>query len=781
MSAGDERLVVALEARIRDFEKNFEKAQRTANQRFSAIEKRAQSNAAAMKATFAAAGQSAEALFASLGGVGILGAGGLAGIVSTVRGVAGSVADLAGEAQKAGVAFEPFQELKYAAQQSRVGVDALTDGLKEMNLRADEFIRTGAGSGEEAFKRLGYSVADLKKKLTDPAALFEEIIDKMKGFNKAAQIRIADEIFGGTGGEQFVRFMEQGVGSISRARQRARELGLVLSDDVGKQAAAITKHFDELAARIEIGLKSGVLQAASAMETYKGEILAVATALGALALGARLGPLTASLASAAAGVVAAGVQMTRLNATILAVAAAQRVAALAGAGLSAALGLLGGPAGIAIAALVGGIALLAMRQDQAKVTAEGHKQAVADLDKAIADVKGKVPGAEATLKALADQHVENAKKALADAQAEYEYSKAVAARQNLGGWAGKYGAKAPADNTGEMAAAAEANLKRVEEAQKRLDELEAKRREGESTAPPKSADFALLGKGDEIMKSSQERVRSLEVERNALTMTVQAAAEYTFMMEAEAQARQANIKLTPQQKAQLEDLARKYGEVTAQIEKTKDAQEQLNEIKGMVGSFFSDLRSGLENGKSAADSFSDALKNLMNRILDMVQQKLLDQLFKMIWTSGLSEGGTVGSTTGSNYVKAASGGFIAGAGTSTSDSIPAMLSDGEFVVNAKQAKKFAPLLAALNSGRIPHFAEGGAVGGGMAGALMGGLAVNVFNEVGADVQAQPRRTAGGGVSLDILVGRAVNKHLAGGGADDPMRRYGVRPTLNRKG
>lgn len=47
----------------------------------------------------------------------------------------------------------------------------------------------------------------------------------------------------------------------------------------------------------------------------------------------------------------------------------------------------------------------------------------------------------------------------------------------------------------------------------------------------------------------------------------------------------------------------------------------------------------------------------------------------------------------------ASGGFVSGAGTGTSDSIPAMLSDGEFVMNADATRRFGPELEAMNSGR----------------------------------------------------------------------------------
>lgn len=58
----------------------------------------------------------------------------------------------------------------------------------------------------------------------------------------------------------------------------------------------------------------------------------------------------------------------------------------------------------------------------------------------------------------------------------------------------------------------------------------------------------------------------------------------------------------------------------------------------------------------------------------------------------------------------ATGGPIVGPGTATSDSIPAFLSNGEFVINAAAVSRVGmPLLDAINNGRFPHFAAGGAV------------------------------------------------------------------------
>jgi hypothetical protein len=65
----------------------------------------------------------------------------------------------------------------------------------------------------------------------------------------------------------------------------------------------------------------------------------------------------------------------------------------------------------------------------------------------------------------------------------------------------------------------------------------------------------------------------------------------------------------------------------------------------------------------------------------------------------------------SGAIKRAEGGMIYGPGSSTSDSIPAYLSNGESVINARSTSIFKPLLSAINSvGGGKRFASGGVVG-----------------------------------------------------------------------
>ena len=66
------------------------------------------------------------------------------------------------------------------------------------------------------------------------------------------------------------------------------------------------------------------------------------------------------------------------------------------------------------------------------------------------------------------------------------------------------------------------------------------------------------------------------------------------------------------------------------------------------------------------------------------------------------------------------GGYVSGPGSGTSDSIPALLSNGEFVVRASQTRKHLALLRAINNG-TQGFARGGLVG-----FQEGGLAVSDF-------------------------------------------------------
>ncbi|WLE60232.1 phage tail length tape measure family protein [Burkholderia plantarii] len=159
---------------------------------------------------------------------------------------------------------------------------------------------------------------------------------------------------------------------------------------------------------------------------------------------------------------------------------------------------------------------------------------------------------------------------------------------------------------------------------------------------------------------------------------------------------------------------------------------------------------------------------------------LLSQLISGAGASGVSSlggslagsaGGSAGAIDLSGAVDfLASGGPVFGPGTSTSDSIPAMLSNGEGVINAKGMQSIggAAGLFAINSGHLTggwrHYASGGAVGASSVPSTTapaaGGIVVNV---IGASSQPEVKRsTASDGTTQIDLIFSQVESRLAAG-------------------
>lgn len=268
MSLDETGLLVKLEASVNKFQRDFDKAIGVQKRATRQLEARAKDSADKMAKSYESVGGRMSAAFKKIAMpkiAGIAGAAagiGVAGAVASVRDVTRSLAEMGDEAKRAGMGVEVFQEWRYVADQNRISLDALTDGFKELSLRADEFVITGAGSAAEAFQRLGFNAEELKDKLKDPSALMLEIIKRLQSMDKAAQIRISDELFGGTGGEQFVQLLEKGAGKIQDQIARARDLGLVMDSDMIAKAAELDAKFREVEARLQSIWRTGVVEAA---------------------------------------------------------------------------------------------------------------------------------------------------------------------------------------------------------------------------------------------------------------------------------------------------------------------------------------------------------------------------------------------------------------------------------------------------------------------------------------------------------------------------------------
>ena len=149
-----------------------------------------------------------------------------------------------------------------------------------------------------------------------------------------------------------------------------------------------------------------------------------------------------------------------------------------------------------------------------------------------------------------------------------------------------------------------------------------------------------------------------------------------------------------------------------------EADDVATRINGDVENAFATMFEQIGSGaKSAKDAFADFARSVILAINRIAAQKIAEELF-----GGMSKGG--GGGLGGlisglfQWAGFASGGYVTGPGTTTSDSIPARLSAGEYVLRAEAVRRVGvEFLHALNGGlAAPRwfgprlaFAEGGLV------------------------------------------------------------------------
>lgn len=173
-------------------------------------------------------------------------AAGVIGIGALIKSSLESAVAIEKNAKMAGVGVEAYQGLAYAASKYHITEEALTDGVKEMTIRLEEFAKTGKGPATEACERLGFTTQEVNERLADTPELLKEVIQRMEGLDTASQIRISDEIFGGQGGEQFVAMIQGGSVAMEELRREARELGIVLDEDLIHNSDKASKNLDSL-------------------------------------------------------------------------------------------------------------------------------------------------------------------------------------------------------------------------------------------------------------------------------------------------------------------------------------------------------------------------------------------------------------------------------------------------------------------------------------------------------------------------------------------------------
>lgn len=156
-------------------------------------------------------------------------------------------------------------------------------------------------------------------------------------------------------------------------------------------------------------------------------------------------------------------------------------------------------------------------------------------------------------------------------------------------------------------------------------------------------------------------------------------------------------------------------EMLTAINKKYDEQQQkintISKIQQTSNQLAKDFSGAITDWITGAQSFGDAMKSILKQLIAQLIQAAIYATIVAACTGG---GGGFAARWSSAFGKGlATGGSVDGPGTGTSDSIPAMLSNGEYVLNAQAVDRLGvPFLNGLNTGRLRGFSSGGLVGSG---------------------------------------------------------------------
>lgn len=269
--------------------------------------------------------------------------------------------------------------------------------------------------------------------------------------------------------------------------------------------------------------------------------------------------------------------------------------------------------------------------------------------------------------AIARAKIDEAGERLKNAEAAYEEQRAIlaarAAEQEAGGLAGFAGLTSPAQR--EINARLE-NIRRFRE--------ELAKAKADLANLPEPAAIGAGGTGDpkkfeSSLRSLRERIESLRLEAELTGRSRLEIEKRLTALQLEQELAREGLALTPERRAQIEQLSDAYAEAVVRVDQLAEAEANLRDTSAdVLKGFVSDLR----DGKSGTEALTGALDRLADRLLDLASDQVIDSLFGGLRNAGLFSRGAAGASApaGSSFASIAGaifhgGGRVGASGTAT--------------------------------------------------------------------------------------------------------------------
>lgn len=226
----------------------------------------------------------------------------------------------------------------------------------------------------------------------------------------------------------------------------------------------------------------------------------------------------------------------------------------------------------------------------------------------------------------------------------------------------------------------------------------------------------------------------------------------------------------------LDALDQKAMQVAGSLDSLNTATQSATQQKAEVEPAQSATGSSLQTLDSSADQTGTSLQST-GSAADQTASSLqgLDAAIASTANAFAAAGGAAQGAA-SSAPGVATGGLIRGPGTSTSDSIAAWLSRGEFVVSAKAVEKYGTgTLHALNQLRFPKFNIGGVVG--LMNPRMPRIELPGFADGGLVEEAKPHTT----VNVDLRTEHGTVRLIGSENVAAQLQKLAVTKRLTSTG
>lgn len=269
-----DRLILQMSADMRRMEKSMDKGRQKVNRATRQIENRFED----MNRNIArSSGRLGNVLSRAFGPL-------LAGATITALGRTATAALAAGEAigdmaGRANTSAEFLQELRYVSSQTGAETRDFDDAISRLNRRLGLFLQDGAGPAANAFRRLGLDSRIANGELRNSEDVFNAAVRAMQGIeNQAERSAIASQLFGEDSGPRLVQLMSLGTEAMAAQRQEARDLGLVMSNELVRDAGEASDALERMRMQFSSRVNISIAENADELENLAEMLARVATA-----------------------------------------------------------------------------------------------------------------------------------------------------------------------------------------------------------------------------------------------------------------------------------------------------------------------------------------------------------------------------------------------------------------------------------------------------------------------------------------------------------------------